>query len=59
VLGINGMIIESMAQHWLKFRLEYECKEAHKGMYVDRHEHLDIIKKRTEFIDKLMGIYEQ
>ncbi len=57
-LRINGKIVESMAQCWLKFRLGYECKEAHKGMYVDGHERLDIIKERTEFIDKLLSIYE-
>jgi hypothetical protein len=57
-LRIDSKIVESMAQCWLKFRLGYECKEAHKGMYVDRHEHPDIIKERTEFIDKLMGTYE-
>ncbi len=57
-LRIDGKIIESMAQCWLKFRLGYECKEAHKGMYVDGHERLDIIKERTEFIDKLLSIYE-
>jgi len=27
-------------------------------MYVDGHERLDIIKERTEFIDKLLSIYE-
>ena len=58
-LGIDGKIVESTAQRWLKFRLGYECKEAHKGMYVDGHERPDVIKERTEFIDKLMGTYER
>jgi hypothetical protein len=58
-LGINGKIIESTAQCWLKFRLEYECKEAKKGMYVDGHEHPDVLKERSEFIDKLFNKYER
>ena len=58
-LGINGKIIESTAWHWLRFRLGYECKESRKGMYVDGHEHLDIIKERSDFIDKLLNKYEQ
>jgi hypothetical protein len=57
-LGIDSKIIESMAQCWLKFRLGYECKEAHKGIYVDGHECPDIIKERTEFIDKLLSTYK-
>jgi hypothetical protein len=57
-LGIDGKIVESTAQRWLKFRLGYECKEAQKGMYVDGHERPDVIKERTEFIDKLINTYE-
>jgi len=57
-LRIDGKIIESTAQRWLKFRLGYECKEAKKGMYVDRHEHPDVLKERSEFIDKLLNKYE-
>jgi hypothetical protein len=58
-LGIDGKISESTAQRWLKFRLGYECKEARKGMYVDGHERPDVIKERSEFIDKLMNKYER
>ena len=58
-LGIDGKIIESTAQCWLRFRLGYECKEAKKGMYVDGYEHLDVLKERNEFIDKLLNRYEQ
>ena len=58
-LGIDGKIVESMAQRWLKFRLGYECKEAKKGMYVDGHERPDVIKERSEFIEELLNKYEQ
>jgi hypothetical protein len=57
-LQIDGKIVESMAQRWLRFRLGYECKESKKGMYVDGHERLDVIKERTDFIDKLLNKYE-
>jgi len=57
-LRIDSKIVESTAQRWLKFRLGYECKEAKKGMYVDGHKHLDILKERSEFIDKLFNKYE-
>ncbi len=58
-LGIDGKIIESMAQHWLKFRLGYECKEAHKGIYVDGHECPDVIKERNTFINEQLNRYER
>jgi hypothetical protein len=58
-LGIDGKIIESTAQCWLRFRLRYECKEAKKGMYVDGHKCLDVLKERNEFIDKLLNRYKQ
>jgi hypothetical protein len=58
-LGIDGKIVESTAQRWLKFRLGYECKEAKKGMYVDGHECPDVLKERSEFIDKLFNKYER
>jgi len=57
-LRINGKIIKSIAQCWLKFRLGYECKEAKKGMYMDRHEHSDVLKERSEFINKLFNKYK-
>jgi hypothetical protein len=57
-LGIDGKIVKSTAQCWLKFRLGYDCKEAHKGMYVDGHEHLDVIKERDVFINKQLNKYE-
>jgi hypothetical protein len=57
-LGIDGKIIESTAQRWLKFRLGYKCKEVKKGMYVDGHECPDVLKERSEFIDKLFNKYE-
>ncbi len=58
-LRINSKIIESIAQCWLKFRLGYECKEAHKGIYVDGHECLDVIKERNVFINKQLNRYKQ
>jgi len=58
-LGINRKIVESMARCWLRFRLGYECKESRKGMYVDGHEHPDVIKERSDFIDKLLNKYER
>jgi hypothetical protein len=45
VLGIQATISESTAWQWLKFRLGYECKEAKKGIYIDGHEHPDMIKE--------------
>jgi hypothetical protein len=57
-LGIQGMIVESTAQRWLKFKLGYESKEGEKGIYIDGHEHPDVIKERKEFIEILTG-YEQ
>jgi hypothetical protein len=57
-LGIQGMIIEFTAQRWLKFKLGYESKEGRKGMYVDGHEHPDVIKERQAFPKTLEG-YEQ
>ena len=44
---------ESTAQRWLKFRLGYECKEAKKGVYIDGHEHPDVIKEREAFIEQI------
>jgi len=58
-LGIDGKIIESMAQRWLKFRLGYESKEAYKGIYVDGHERLDVIKERNAFLNEQMNRYER
>jgi hypothetical protein len=58
-LRIDGKIVESTARCWLRFRLGYECKESKKGMYVDGHERPDVIKERTDFIDKLLNKYER
>ncbi len=58
-LQIDGKIVKSTAQRWLKFRLGYECKEAHKGIYVDGHECLNVIKKRDVFINEQLNRYEQ
>jgi len=57
-LGIQGSIVESTAQHWLKFRLGYQCKEAKRGIYIDGHERPDVIKERKGFISEL-DRYEQ
>jgi hypothetical protein len=35
VLRIEGTILERTAQHWLRFKLGYQCKESKKGLYVD------------------------
>ena len=58
VLGIKSMISESTAQHWLKFKLGYQCKESKKGLYVDGHECPDIIKERSKFIEQILNRYE-
>jgi len=50
-LEIEGRIVEYTAQHWLKFKLRYECKEARKGVYIDGHECLDVIEERKEFLE--------
>jgi len=52
-LGIEATITESTAQRWLKYRLGYKCKEAKKGVYIDGHERLDVIKEREAFIDQI------
>jgi hypothetical protein len=58
VLGIQGTIIESTAQQWLKFKLGYKSKEGRKEMYVGGHEHPDVIKERQVFLETLEG-YKQ
>jgi hypothetical protein len=52
-LGLQGTIVESTAWRWLKFRLGYQCKEAKHGIYIDGHEHPDVIKERKEFLKEL------
>jgi hypothetical protein len=52
-LGIQGSIVESTAQRWLKFRLGYQCKEAKRGIYIDGYERPDVIKERKKYIDDL------
>ena len=58
-LRITSAILESTAQHWLKFKLGYQCKESKKGLYVDGHECPDIIKERKEFIEQILNGYER
>jgi len=57
-LGIEAAISESTAQQWLKLRLGYQYKEAKKGLYIDGHEHPDVIKEREGFVEKI-NKYEQ
>jgi hypothetical protein len=57
-LEIQGLITKSTAQRWLKLKLGYECKEAKKGVYIDGHERLDVIREREVFIEQL-DRYEQ
>ena len=57
-LGIEGAISERTAQHWLRFKLGYQCKESKKGLYVDGHERPDVIKERNDFIEQISNIYE-
>jgi hypothetical protein len=57
-LGIEGVILERTAQHWLRFKLGYQCKESKKGLYVDGHECLDVIKERNDFIEQISNRYE-
>ena len=57
-LGIQGSIVESTAQRWLKFRLGYQCKEAKRGIYIDGHERPDVIDERKEYLREL-DRYEQ
>jgi hypothetical protein len=57
-LQIDGKIVKSTAQRWLKFRLGYECKEAYKGMYVDGYKCPDVIKKRDVFINEQLNRYK-
>jgi len=57
-LEIQAMISEPMAVRWLKLRLGYECKEVKKGIYINGHKCLDVIKEREAFIDEI-DRYEQ
>ena len=58
-LGINATILESTALCWLKFKLGYQSKEAKKGVYVDGHEHPDIIKEREGFLEEIFDKFER
>jgi hypothetical protein len=58
-LRIEGTILESTAQRWLRFKLGYQCKESKKGLYVDGHERPDVIKERNDFIEQISNKYEQ
>jgi hypothetical protein len=55
VLRINGTIVESTAQQWLRSKLRYECKEAKKGIYVDGHEHPDVVEERKVFVEQILN----
>jgi hypothetical protein len=58
-LGINGTIVESTAQRWLRSKLGYECKEAKKGIYVDGHERPDVIEERKVFVEQILNRFER
>ncbi|KAI0245283.1 hypothetical protein BJV78DRAFT_1158807 [Lactifluus subvellereus] len=51
-LGIELEISESTAVQWLK-KLGFKLCRVQKGIYVDGHEHEDVIKARKELIDYL------
>ena len=57
-LGIDATITESTAQQWLRNKLGYQCKEARKGVYIDGHEHPDVIKEREGFLDQILDVFE-
>ena len=58
-LGIKGAIADSTACQWLKSKLGYECKESRKGMYIDGHEHPDVVEERKKFIDQIFNKFER
>ena len=58
-LGINATIMDLTAQRWLRLKPGYTCKEARKGLYMDGHEHSDVIKKREAFLDRIFKDFEQ
>jgi len=58
-LEVTGTISESTAQQWLRCKLGYQSKEAKKGVYIDGHERLDVIKERQEFVDLIFNKYER
>ena len=58
-LNIKATISESTAQRWLRFKLGYECKESKKGIYIDGHEHPDVIKERSEFVEEILNRFSQ
>lgn len=52
VLGLNlgqSTISENMAHRWLK-KLGYELTAVKKGIYVDGHEHSDVVEYHTSFL---------
>ena len=57
-LEITGTISESTAQRWLRCKLGYQSKEAKKGVYIDGHEHPDVIKEWQEFGNLIFNKYE-
>lgn len=52
-LDLAGQSIsETCARRWLH-KLGYAVTEVKKGVYVDGHEHPDVIKYRQEFLAKV------
>jgi len=58
-LEVTGTISKSTAQRWLRCKLGYQSKEVKKGVYIDGHERLDVIKERQEFVDLIFNKYER
>ncbi|KIJ43225.1 hypothetical protein M422DRAFT_253429 [Sphaerobolus stellatus SS14] len=55
-LDLGGQkISERCARRWL-FKLGYELCEAKKGMYVDGHEHPDVVEYRKEMLDAFVPL---
>ena len=51
-LGIESEISETTAVNWLK-KIGFKLRKVKKGVYIDGHEHEDVVKVHREFIDYL------
>jgi hypothetical protein len=51
-LQISDMISESTAMQWMK-KSGFKMVRVKKGLYFDRHERVDVVAYRKEFIQKM------
>ncbi|KAF8584145.1 hypothetical protein K439DRAFT_1616933 [Ramaria rubella] len=54
VHGKKSAICETTSHNWL-IKLGYQSREAKKGLYIDGHEHPDVIESRRVFLKEIAG----